>query len=311
MPAIRRKALFFGLALAVAASAFVGFLLARQNTADVAVAPPASSVVRVAASAYPLAYLAEQIGGSLVSVTTVTPVGGEPHDYEPASADVIAVRQADLFLFVGSGFDPWAEDLSADLPASGATIVALSKALGLPKVSGAVDPHFWIDPVLFARAGEQIRDALASLDSAHTDGYRRNFEEIQAELFALDARYREILESCRLDAIITAHDAFRHLGERYGIAVYAIAGSSPESEPSPRRIAELTTIARERGIAHVFAEPLVSADVAETLAREFDAQVLFLNPIEGLTAEEAASGATYATIMEENLQNLIFALQCL
>ncbi|MDZ4216697.1 MAG: zinc ABC transporter substrate-binding protein, partial [Candidatus Gracilibacteria bacterium] len=38
----------------------------------------------IVASFYPLAYFTQEIGGSFVEVTTITPAGAEPHDYEPS-----------------------------------------------------------------------------------------------------------------------------------------------------------------------------------------------------------------------------------
>lgn len=301
--------------LALATVASVGLFVSLRN--DVGTAPAASSGVRVVASAYPVAYLAERIGGPFVRVTTVTPVGGEPHDYEPTPADILAARGADLFLFIGRGFDPWAEDLRSDLSASGVMVLGAREFVAFGEGTADVgaaespDPHFWLDPILFARSGEVLRDALATADPAHADAYRRNADALSADIDALDARYRSVLESCSGGAIITAHDSFGYLGKRYGFTAYAIAGVSPEDEPSPRRIAELAAVARERGIAYVFAEPLVGPKAVETLAREIGAQVLMLHPIEGLTIEERASSSTYETIMEENLQNLALALRCL
>jgi zinc transport system substrate-binding protein len=68
--------------------------------------------------------------------------------------------------------------------------------------------------------------------------------------------------------------------------------------------------ARTTGLRHVFVEPLRSPRLAETLAREVGARTLVFNPIEGVTREQAAAGADYFTLMEENLKNLRTALEC-
>lgn len=62
-------------------------------------------VVQVLASFYPLQYLAEQVGGDLVSVSNLTPPASEPHDLELSPAQVRRVGEADLVVYL-TGFQP-------------------------------------------------------------------------------------------------------------------------------------------------------------------------------------------------------------
>jgi len=87
-------------------------------------------------------------------------------------------------------------------------------------------------------------------------------------------------------------------------------GLAPESEPSPAELAAIANLARRRKVTHIFFETLVSSRLAETLAREIGAKTLVLNPIEGLTKEEAAAGKGYVDLMEANLQSLRTGLGC-
>ena len=66
---------------------------------------------------------------------------------------------------------------------------------------------------------------------------------------------------------------------------------------------------RER-IGTVFFERLASPRLAETVARAAGAKTAVLDPIEGLTSDEAKHGATYLTIMRANLRALRLALGC-
>ena len=84
--------------------------------------PPASGV-SVVSTFYPLAHIAEQIGGEFVSVTNVTPAGAEPHEYEPTSQDIIGASTADIFLMNGGGLDTWAEKIESELAAKGVRVV--------------------------------------------------------------------------------------------------------------------------------------------------------------------------------------------
>ena len=109
---------------------------------------------------------------------------------------------------------------------------------------------------------------------------------------------------------MASHAAFGYLAERYNINVISIAGISPEEEPSPKRMAEIAQLAKQKNIKHIFFETLVSPKLSETIAREIGAETLVFNPLEGLTNEEIATGEDYISVMEKNLVNLRTALIC-
>ncbi len=173
-----------------------------------------------------------------------------------------------------------------------------------------LDPHVWLDPTMMALIVEAVADALTEADPDGEAAYREGAEAYRAELEALDQRFEEGLARCERRLIVTAHEAFGWLADRYGLEQVGIAGINPEIEPSPQRMAELVELVQARGVTTVFHEVLVSPRVAETLAREAGVDVALLNPIEGLTSEQEAAGATYVSVMEENLAVLREALGC-
>jgi zinc transport system substrate-binding protein len=110
--------------------------------------------------------------------------------------------------------------------------------------------------------------------------------------------------------VVTAHAAFGYLARRYQLTQLPMMGLSPEAEPNPADMAALVKRARGLKVTHIFYEPLVSARIAETLGREIGARPLPLNPVEGLTKQEAESGVGYIELMQANLANLRTALGC-
>ena len=130
------------------------------------------------------------------------------------------------------------------------------------------------------------------------------------QLKQLDAEYRRGLADCERRVLVTTHAAFGQLAARYGLTQLSLAGRSPESEPGPRELEELVDDVRARGATTVFVEPLVSAGLAETVAREADVEVATLDPIEGLSEERLAAGEDYLSVMRANLAALREALGC-
>lgn len=285
-----------------------------------------SSLV-VKASFYPLAHFTEQVIGDLGVVESLTPTGAEPHSFEPSAKAIASIYDADLFLFNGAMLDPWAEDISHDLEYEGVTIVKMSSHFNLNATQeehhddhdddhdeehqhGEFDPHIWLDPVFVQDQVGIIRDNLVEIDPDNEAAYRSNASAYISELQALDFEFRNQLSSCSQDMIIVGHDAFGYLGSRYDFEILAIAGISPDEEPSLKNMAELIDLAREHDIYTIFFEELASPKLSETIANEIGGGTLVLNPLEGLTDDQLSFGETYLSIMRQNLENLSLALEC-
>ncbi len=245
----------------------------------------------VVVSLYPLAWATERVeAGVFDDVVNLTPPGAEPHDVELSPSDVEAVHDAELVVYVGGGFQPALED-------------AVSSRAGrsLDLLRSGEGPHIWLDPLRFAQAVERIAKAVGGAGSAH--------DEIR-ELNRLDAEYRRGLADCERRVIVTTHAAFGQLTRRYGLTELSLAGRSPEAEPAPRELEELVEKVRASGATTVFAEPLVSDRLAQTIAREAGVELAMLDPIEGLSEERIEAGEDYISVMRSNLAALREALGC-
>jgi zinc transport system substrate-binding protein len=248
------------------------------------------------ASFYPLAYAAEEVGNGGVDVENLTPAGAEPHDLEVSPQDVAAIREADLVLLLGRGFQPQLEDAAG----TGKKVLRLLDTPGLALRPDG-DPHVWLDPLRYAKIVGRIGQALQRPDAA---------ARLQARLRDLDGEYRTGLAHCERHEIVTSHEAFGYLAERYGLEQVAITGLSPEVEPEPAKLQQVIELVRERGVTTIYFETLVSPRIAETVARETGAKTAVLNPIEGLTKNEISQGENYFSLMRTNLRTLREGLGC-
>jgi zinc transport system substrate-binding protein len=248
----------------------------------------------VAASFYPLAFAARETGPSGLRVTNLTPPGAEPHDLEISAADVRTLREARVVLVLGHGFQPQIERAAG----SGPRVIELLDTPGLHRL-GHNDPHVWLDPVRFARVAERIATAVGG-----------DARPLVARLRALDRQFKGGLARCAQREIVTGHEAFAYLAQRYGLRQVAITGLSPEAEPTPGELRHAIDEVRRTGATTVFTETLASPRIAETVARETGARTAVLNPVEGLTGSEQRHGEDYFTLMRRNLAALRAGLGC-
>jgi zinc transport system substrate-binding protein len=268
---------------------------------------------QVIAAFYPLFEAAQRVGGDRVQVRNLTPAGSEPHDLELTSRQVDRIEDAAVVLLLGRGFQPAIEKATGR--AKGTTVDVLSGLDGLrPAPPGDddldVDPHVWLDPMLFKGIVARVATALSDVDPANRATYEANAAAYSRELDQLDAAFVAGLGTCARRVLVTSHAAFGYLAGRYGLTQEAIAGLEPESEPSPQRLADLAAKVRADGTTTVFYETLVSPKVAESLAREAGITTAVLDPLEGLSDADAEAGRTYMVAMNENLAALRLALGC-
>jgi zinc transport system substrate-binding protein len=249
----------------------------------------------VVASFYPLAFAAEEVAPN-VPVENLTPPGAEPHDLELSPIDAAVVRDARLVLLLGHGFQPQLEDAAGN----GGNVLHLLDTPGLQRLSNG-DPHVWLDPIRFGRIVTRVGEALGEPGAA---------ARLVARLVRLDTEFRQGLADCERHEIVTSHEAFAYLAQRYGLEQIPITGLSPEAEPQPADLARVVDLVQERGVTTIYYETLVSPRIAETVARETGAKTAVLDPIEGLTPAEIARGEDYFTRMRANLRALEEGLGC-
>ena len=253
----------------------------------------------VVAALYPLAYAAEQVGAE--DVVNLTPPGAEPHDLELTAREVERVRDAKLVVYIGRGFQPALEDALERRAGPSLDMLSAPGVRLKSDTADTGDPHVWLDPIRYASIARSIAEALGHLSAA---------DDLVQRLEELDREYRRGLERCRSRQIVTSHAAFGYLAARYDLEQIALVGVTPEAEPSPRQVARLVREIRASGATTVFAETLVSPELAEAVAREAGAATAVLDPLEGLAAAEAGAGADYFSVMRDNLAAVRRALRC-
>ncbi|MDR1605390.1 MAG: zinc ABC transporter substrate-binding protein [Gracilibacteraceae bacterium] len=276
----------------------------------------------VYASFYPMYDFARKIGGDKAEVVCLTPAGTEPHDWEPAAADIVGLEKAALFVYNGAGMEHWVDDVLAAL--SNKELVAVEASAGVPLLEGGeeeedeeegheeeggFDPHVWLNPLYAKIEMANIRDAFVRVDPANSAYYEDNYAQYAAALDELDGEFRSALADPPRREIIVAHQAFGYLCAAYGLVQEPIEGLAADSEPEPARMAEIIAFAEEHAVSVIFFEELVSPKVAETIAAAVGARTEVLSPLEGLSDEQTAAGDDYFSVMRQNLAALLTALQ--
>ncbi|WP_413407982.1 metal ABC transporter solute-binding protein, Zn/Mn family [Paenibacillus amylolyticus] len=296
--------------------------------------------VNVVTTFYPVYAFTTAIGGEDANVINLLPTGVEPHDWTPKSQDIVNTSKAQLFFYNGAGLEGWVPNFLKSLNSdTQVKSVAVSDGVKLLTAEGDdghghgeehedehadehtdeatsedvadhhIDPHTWVSPKSAMIMAENIKNSLVEADPDHKAGYEQRYEELRTKLETLDQRFTDELANVPNNEIVVSHQAFGYLARDYGLTQHAIMGLSPDAEPTGQDIVKLAKLVKDEGIKYIFFEELVSDKLAKTLASEAGVETMVLNPVEGLTKEQATNGDDYFTLMEKNLQNLLIALK--
>lgn len=261
--------------------------------------------LRVVASAYPFAWLAEQVGGADVEVSNLVPPGAEPHDIELTPKQAVRVEQAAVVVYL-KDFQPSVDDaLGSGKQGFDLGKVVTQQALTTGDEQTPKDPHIWLDPVRMEAAADALAARLAEQDSAHAASYRSRAAALKRQLQEVDTVFQADLMGCERHEFVTSHSAFGYLASRYGLTQRGITGVSPDEEPSPKKVAEVAEYAKDHHVTTIFFETLVDPKVAKTVANEIGAKAAVLDPIEGVSG-----GDDYLSVQRRNAAALKTALGC-
>ena len=293
--------------------------------------------IDVATSVYPIYYFTSRIAADCAEVTIIAPPTSEPHHWEPSPKQIAELQSSDAFIYNGAGLEVWAERVADSIGETGVQVLETAslvpevllleagshshgaQANGNNKTSLAaetadrnhhagIDPHFWLDPILAENIARGIKELLVTLDPGNAGVYNQNFSLLKGELADLHREFEQAFKECSGRKFVVTHEGFGYMARRYGLEQIPIMGPSADSEPSPARLAELSTLMRRHHIRYVFTEPLVSPKAAEVLASEVGAGLLVLHTAGYLTENDVKEGLDYLSIMRNNMKQLKVAL---
>jgi len=240
--------------------------------------------IKVIASIAPLADFTKQVGGERVDVKLLLPPGASPHIYEPTPKAMKDVSNARVFVKIGAGLEFWAEKI---IKASGnKRLIIVDSSSGVSLIrethshsSLSADPHIWLDPVIAVGIVTKIEKALIEADPQGTQFYKQNAFIYKKKLFQLDKEISKKVKTFRIKEYVTVDPAWNYFSKRYGLRVAGVIEESPGKEPSPKHIANIIREINRIGSRVVFVEPQFNPKIAEAVAKESGARVLFLDPI--------------------------------
>lgn len=263
-------------------------------------------------------------------ITMLLDSGVDLHSYQPTVDDIVKISDCDLFLYVGGESDGWVDDALKNAPNKERKVIRLLDVLGdSAKAEETVegmqeeehdheeeaeyDEHIWLSLKNAQVLVAAISEALQESDPARKDTYAANAAAYVEKLSALDGEYRAAVDSGKYKTLLFGDRfPFRYLADDYGLDYYAaFPGCSAETEASFETVSFLAGKMDALGLPCVLTIEGTQHKIAETIVQntaQKNQQILTMDSMQAVTANDAASGVSYLSIMEKNLSVLRKAL---
>ena len=175
------------------------------------------------------------------------------------------------------------------------------------------DEHVWLSLKNAKTLVGAISNALQELDPDNKDTYAANAAAYIEKLSTLDGAYQSAVDGAAHKTVLFGDRfPFRYLVDDYGLGYYAaFAGCSAESEASFEMVSFLAKKVDELGLPCVLTIEGKNHKLAETIVQSTagkNQKVLTMDSMQSMTSKDVANGATYLSVMEQNLSVLKEAL---
>jgi len=282
--------------------------------------PAGGSTFAVLATETFLADIAQNVAGDRLKVTSLLPIGTDPHSFEPTPQDVAKVTASQVLIVNGGGIEGYLSKLLENAGGQRQVIVASAGLTSRTPGPGEArdtghpegDPHFWLDPVMVIKYVEAIRAGLSQADPAGAAVYARNAEAYSAQLKALDAWIAAQVQSIPPERrlLVTNHESLGYYADRYGFKIIGavVPSFSTDAAPSAQQLAQLVDHIKTTGARAVFLETGSNLQLAQQVAQETGIQVVADLYTESISPA-GGPASSYIEMMRYNTRAIVDALK--
>lgn len=301
-----------------------------QKPADTSNTTEETNKPTVVTTFYPVYEFTKQLIGDEADVQMLIPAGTEPHDFEPSSKEIASIQDSSVFVYLDDNMETWVKSALESTQKNPEQVIMASTGIELlpgtedeheheeeqeaaeveeheedhEHEAHEFDPHLWLSPKRAIQLVENIKAGLIKNFPDKQEIIEKNAQNYLAQLTELDNEYTASLSQAKQKYFVTQHTAFAYLAKDYGLTQVSITGISADTDPTIKRLQELSEYINKYQIKYIYFEENAKQSVAQTLANETGAQLEVLNPIESLTKEQMDAGENYISIMKTNLSAL-------
>ena len=285
-----------------------------------------SSKLSIVTTTFSTYDFAKQIAGDKANVTLLMEPGADEHSYEPTASDLIRIKNADIFIYLGGEIEKWSDKVleSNTINTDKTTIIKVTDCIDLIEEvevdgaeeeeeddDGAFDEHIWSSPANAMKMMNYICEKMSMLDKDNKDFYKKNSDKYVAQIKDVQTKIKEIVDNKKRDRLVFGDKMpMQYFLNEFGLKVSAaFNGCSTEAEPSAKTITYLINKVKQEKIPVVFYIELSTGKTAKSIANETGAKAVQIQTLHNISKDDFNNGETYVSLMNRNLDALRMALQ--
>lgn len=230
----------------------------------------------VVTSFYPMYIAAENILGESENVTLKNlsePQTGCMHDYQLTPEDMKLLSGADVFIINGGGIETFLAKVAQAYP----DLLIVDASVGVDMEED--NSHVWMSIPAHMQQVQNIARAVCDLDGENREYYEARKEEYLSELSKLKEQQEEIRREIQGEKIISFHEAYDYVARDFGLTVALTLDLDEERQVSAGEVADVLSAVEDEGISVIFAEELYGREMAQTVQKEADVTVCYLDTL--------------------------------
>ena len=260
-----------------------------------------------------------------ISAKMLVKPGAETHTYEPTPQDIIDIKNADMFVYVGGDSDTWVEKILKDVDTKKTHVVKLVDLVSTVEeeiVEGMededdhdhehdhdeeeegpeVDEHVWTSPKKAMEIVKKIAEVASEIDTDEKTKINDNAEKYVAEIAQVDKDLHQAIDGKISEIVVADRFPFRYFADEFGLKyAAAFSGCSEQTEASAKTISFLINKVKQDKVKKIYKIELSNGKIAETVSKDTGAEVLELHSAHNVTADDFSKGVTYVDLMKRNL----------
>ena len=295
----------------------VGFSIKTKNKND-------DGRLKIVTTTFSTYDFARQILKDKAEVTLLLEPGADTHSYEPSAGDLIKIKNADVFIYIGGEMEQWVEKvLETDTINNEKTmLIKVTDCVDMIEEQevdgaeeeieeeGAYDSHIWTSPSNAIKMVEYLNTKFASIDSNNKEEYQKNTDEYVEKIKELRTKILEIVNNKKRNRLVFGDKMPMQyfLNEFNLTASAAFNGCSTEAEPGTKTITYLINKVKEEKIPVVLYIELSTGKTAKSIANETGTKAMQIQTLHNISKDDFNNGETYVSLMTKNLDVLRKAL---
>lgn len=235
----------------------------------------------------PQRYFLEQLVGDKFTVKTLIPAGANPETFDPTPSQLINVSKSKIFFTLGTLN---IENIIVEkIKENNPEILFENCSIGISRIHDEThhhdddetsphhdgDPHIWSSPNTAKVIIQNMYNSLISFDEKNKDYYKKRYDKLISIIDSTDTMIKDYLDIVPNKNFIIYHPSLSYFAEEYGLKQFVIEKDG--KNPTPKQLANLIDIAKEKQIKVVFIQQEYDIKSAETIAKSIQAHMVSIN----------------------------------